>query len=191
MSISLADVLNDNLLRQKAGLRSYERGQDYFHNEAVRSLLQKDNQLTAQVIGTQNYQVQLWLNSDRLVSYCSCPMGNKNIFCKHCVAVGLSWLASAQANSSDQAITNTLQDVRKYLQQQDQQTLVEIILDRLTIDNDWCEQLLMTVAAEEDDVSAGLNVEAFEHALSNAIKVGCLSRTPGHMGLYAAHRNRC
>lgn len=174
MASSLADVLSRNLLLQRAGMRSYERGEDYFERDQVRSLAQYEARLTAKVLGTQDYQVQLWVEDGQLMHRCTCPLGAEDIFCKHCVAVGLAWLADSsqiqsQAMSRPTQPDTTMQDVRDYLEQQDQQALVELILNRAMEDTDWREQLLMKVAANR---SEGPDIDTFERALSNAIVTG-------------------
>jgi uncharacterized Zn finger protein len=45
------------------------------------------------VRGTQRYSVELGIGDDRELTYeCDCPVSEVGIFCKHAVAVALSWL---------------------------------------------------------------------------------------------------
>lgn len=51
--------------------------------------------MTAGVLGARNYQVRFWAEHGNLGHECTCPLGEDGIFCKHCVAAGLAWLAEA------------------------------------------------------------------------------------------------
>ena len=49
----------------------------------------------ASVQGTQHYRVRLGATPDgELDCECDCPVGDEGIWCKHAVAVALSWLES-------------------------------------------------------------------------------------------------
>jgi len=77
-------------LRQLAGPRSFERGQDYLH--AVTDLDVTTTGATATVRGSYDYAVLLDAEAGALTAGCSCPYGQAGNFCKHCVAVGLAVL---------------------------------------------------------------------------------------------------
>lgn len=89
---TLSDILDEDLLCDLAGEVYFERGVRYFEQDRVRSLAQYDEHITAEVMGTETYQVHLWLQDHELLSRCSCPLGVDELFCKHCVAVGLAWI---------------------------------------------------------------------------------------------------
>jgi uncharacterized Zn finger protein len=52
-------VLTREALRQLAGARSFERGEDYFAASQVASLVEHAGQLTATVQGTEDYRVKI------------------------------------------------------------------------------------------------------------------------------------
>ncbi len=82
-------------LREVAGQRSFERGQGYVR--AVRDLTVLGNRITASVLGTDEYLVVLTIGAHAKVSgVCDCPWSQEGYFCKHCVAVGLAFLATGQ-----------------------------------------------------------------------------------------------
>ena len=83
---SLAPLLDRRTLRRIAGPRSFERGEDYFANGQVGSLVDNEGTITAKVRGTQPYRVKLWVEGSELEYSCTCPVGNDGAFCKHCVA---------------------------------------------------------------------------------------------------------
>ncbi|MEB3339157.1 MAG: SWIM zinc finger family protein [Leptolyngbyaceae bacterium] len=102
---------------------------------------------------------------------CSCPLGADGIFCKHCVAVGLAWLAdSSGVKSSGGAqapqASVTMQDLRAYLERQEKAVLLQIILDRTMQETGWREQLLMKVASHRPQ---GPDLGTFRSAIENAI----------------------
>ncbi|MFF4904057.1 SWIM zinc finger domain-containing protein [Streptomyces sp. NPDC001260] len=88
--------MNGNLtqatLKERAGARSFERGQGYLN--AVTGVEVGDGWVTATVHGTERYEVRLNLDDPRGVSgACDCPYGLEGNFCKHLVALGLTVLA--------------------------------------------------------------------------------------------------
>ena len=147
MPDSLLDNLNRQMLLGLAGERSFERGEDYFDEERVRSLVEFEGMLAATVEGTEDYRVKLWAESSRLGFTCECPYADEGNFCKHCVAVGLACLAEratqnrSSAGGHSAGIT-TLDGARAFLEKQNKTALVELIL-REALDNDRaCERLI-------------------------------------------------
>jgi uncharacterized Zn finger protein len=89
------------------------------------------------------------------------------------VAVGLTWLAnpqSAKISKRSRSATKpvTLQDVQRFLAQQDKSTLIQWILDRCQREDDCRQQLLLKVASQS---SQGLDLTPFRRALRGAIAV--------------------
>jgi uncharacterized Zn finger protein len=82
-------LLNEQNLRRLAGPRSYERGVNYAISGHVIRLLRLRRSVEASVLGTSRYRVELWVEEGELTASCTCPMGDRGLFCKHCVAVGL------------------------------------------------------------------------------------------------------
>jgi uncharacterized Zn finger protein len=68
----------------------------YFHGGAVGLLDADEYEARASVQGTQRYRVRLAVGSGAELDYeCDCPVGDDGSFCKHAVAVALSWLENA------------------------------------------------------------------------------------------------
>jgi uncharacterized Zn finger protein len=136
---TLSDILDEDLLRGLRGLRGlagdryFKRGEDYFERGLVHSLAQDGEHISATVAGTQMYQVRLWLEDDALISDCSCPLGDEDLFCKHCVAVGLAWIAEPPpyrpTGKIPKKAKTAIQDLRDYLARQDREFLVQMIVD--------------------------------------------------------------
>jgi len=87
-----AAVLGRDALRRLAGPTWFERGERYAADAAVSALVE-DGGVVARVRGTSNYRVRMWVDGSALGFACSCPLGREGGCCKHCVAVGLLWLA--------------------------------------------------------------------------------------------------
>ncbi len=153
---TLSDRLDEGSLRDLAGDRSFQRGVNYLEEGRVHALAQYGDRITAKVYGTHTYKVDLWLEADDLEYTCTCPLGDEGLFCKHCVAVGLAWIAEpppyypasdVPALAHRQGYAD-MQAVHDYLARQAPETLVQMILDRAMNDDRWRQQLLLLVAAK-------------------------------------------
>lgn len=157
---SLQDLLTRETLLEMAGDTCFARGEEYARRGRVHDLTVEENGLTAGVSGTEEYNVELWVEHGRLQFICSCPLGVDDIFCEHCVAVGLTWLAQpnqAQTQPRKRPAQKpvTMKDVQHFLDQQDRSTLVQWILDRAERDETWQQQLLLKVASQR---SQGIDI---------------------------------
>ena len=148
-SSPFAAFLERNALRRIAGARSFERGEDYFLNGQVKALVEEAGTITAKVHGTQPYRVELWIEEDDLEYSCTCPVGADGEFCKHCVAVGLTWLEAGQSNFPTKGkapAAVTMDDVRTYLSGQDKSVLVNMLVEHAMEDDRLRQRLLMKAA---------------------------------------------
>ena len=177
---TIGEILDREFLRRMAGTRSFERGEDYFADGAVRGLAEHEGTLTATVDGSRRYRVKLWVDDDTVDYSCTCPVGGDGGFCKHCVAVGLAFLQSAAdslAPRSDCAgrsrkskkPTITMDDVRAHLAEQDKDVLVNMLMDQAMNDDRLRERLLMRTAK---DSPKGLDLGTFRAAIDNAVDTG-------------------
>ncbi|MBN3767470.1 DUF6880 family protein [Burkholderia sp. Ac-20365] len=89
--LTLAEVLS------LTDAKTFARGKVYFHDGMVSRLDEEDDTVRANVRGTQPYQVKLSARHGELSFYCDCPVGQSAVFCKHAVAVALSWLENSGA----------------------------------------------------------------------------------------------
>ncbi len=170
---TLKNLLTRDALLAMAGDRSFARGEDYFRRGYVHNLAVEGDGLTARVSGTQEYYVELWAEDSELQATCTCPLGEDDIFCKHCVAVGLTWLANpsaakTQKGSSPAQKPVTLPEVQHFLEQQEKSILIQWILDRTKRDDDWRQQLFLKVASQRPQ---GLDLTTFRRALRDAIAI--------------------
>ncbi|MFM7426421.1 MAG: SWIM zinc finger domain-containing protein [Elainella sp.] len=174
MPSSFSKLITPAQLKSLADGKSYQRGEAYFRQGQVHSLAEQDEVIAAQVEGTETYEVEFWIEDAALAYQCDCPVGIDGWFCKHCVAVGLSWLAdppdqqtkrSAKAARSANKMT-TMQDVQQYLEQQDKASLIKLVLDQAMKNSEWREQLLMKVAAAQP---GGVDLKTFQRAFKTAV----------------------
>jgi uncharacterized Zn finger protein len=104
-------------IERLAGARAYERGLDYL--DEIEGLELTGTQITASVYGGSKYQVRLRFGAGGLAGDCTCPQGRDGLFCKHCVAVGLSVLAAAsdlrieEARAERRALASWLESLPK------------------------------------------------------------------------------
>lgn len=82
--------ITESLLVKLAGIRAYERGADYFDEGRVGELFIQDDTISAEVDGTESYQVSLIYTQRGLSGACDCPASEGIDFCKHCVATALA-----------------------------------------------------------------------------------------------------
>lgn len=158
-------------LRRIAGERYFERGEDYFAGNAVRSLRWRNDGVEATVRGTHKYRVRLWMTDGELDHACDCPLGRESAFCKHCVATGLAWHAKprpgANGTKSPRAVSFSETDVRKYLMGLDKEKLVTLILEQADEDEQLDRRLRIRAAGDAGE-TARLSVwkEAFDDAVA-------------------------
>jgi uncharacterized Zn finger protein len=88
---TLSNLLKDNSLEQKTSPLTWERGQDYVAQARVLSLTITSHRIAAAVQGSQLYQVSFWRKGKILQYSCTCPFACEGAFCKHCVAVALTF----------------------------------------------------------------------------------------------------
>ncbi len=171
----LAHAISREVLHNLAGVRSFERGENYFESGCVGRLAEYQNRVTASVQGTQKYVLKLYVENGGLRHDCTCPVGRDGSFCKHCVAVGLAWLEQHEKASGSRGTHRdpppTMDDVRAYLVELSKETLVDILMDQSLEDERLRERLLMRAATHRAKSSGGrLDVRSFINAIDNAIE---------------------
>jgi uncharacterized Zn finger protein len=89
---TLKALLTASRIRSLASPTTIQRGQDYYARNRVRSVSTMPNGIRATILGQRVYIVELTAIANSLGHHCSCPMGEQGDFCKHCVAVTISFL---------------------------------------------------------------------------------------------------
>ncbi|WP_295409296.1 DUF6880 family protein [uncultured Thiocystis sp.] len=167
----LADLITIDLLEDLAGKKVFWRGRDYFSDASVRRARMVGDKLTAKVEGTETYQVELWDDAGDLAYACTCPHAAEGNFCKHCVAVGLAWLAGAvdlpdSEDADETSPRDPWQDIRDYLSVQPPEILADLLLETAMRD----DRLYQSLRLKAERRGAGGNVvKVFRRAIDNAI----------------------
>jgi len=91
-------TLSESTFKTLAGERAYERGYSYYVDGRVGRLSIKGSRITAEVAGRQQYTVVLRHTAKVFEGHCTCPASDNFDFCKHCVAVSLSYYYQTQTN---------------------------------------------------------------------------------------------
>jgi len=92
-------------IRQEATTQSFQRGESYYHDNAVLSLFLRGQNLEARVSGSEydGYRVTVELEDNHITSaYCTCPYDYGG-WCKHIVATLLTYLH--EPNSIEKRLT--------------------------------------------------------------------------------------
>jgi uncharacterized Zn finger protein len=100
--------------------------------------------VNATVQGSESYEVELRASEGRLRFACSCPIGVEGEFCKHCVAVAMSWLEDRGPARP------TLDDARSYLEGLPPRSLVELLVDHAHEDERLARRLLLLTARSRE-----------------------------------------
>ena len=177
MSIGLIDVLTLQAIQALADARTFARGTAYFHGGAVGLLDADEYEVRASVQGTQRYRVRLAVGSGAELDYeCDCPVGDDGSFCKHAVAVALSWLENAgeevfvpgdkeSAKPRKKRKTHAEQ-IREYLETLSESALREWLMEAADRDAGMREKLLFSAKA-----GAGSDIAALKSVVRQATKV--------------------
>jgi len=144
MPEQLSGVLSEAVVERLASPRSLQRGAAYLDEGRVGLLRVGTERVNATVQGSESYTVELRLSDGRLRFACSCPIGVEGEFCKHCVAVALSWLEDRGPSGP------TLDDARTYLEGLPPRSLVELLVDHAHEDERLARRLLLLTARSRE-----------------------------------------
>ncbi len=167
-TVNDANQINGSMLRKLlerdmerlAGIMYFMRGEEYFEQGRVQ-LIETGNEVTAEVQGTSDYEVRLWVEGEQIAYECDCPIGQEGEFCKHCVATGLAFLA----NPPETKRSGYREEIREYLETLDEGKLIEILLDACKQEKHLREKLLLQSRARG---KTGAAVKAWKAAFDRA-----------------------
>jgi len=170
----LIELITRASLEDIAGGTAFGRGEAYFSAGAVGRLRVTDDEVTARVEGTETYQVELRDDDGDLAYDCTCPRAADGFFCKHCVAVGLAWLAENSAAPESGAASgkkkrrDPWRDIREYLSTQPPEALIDLLVDVAQRDDRLYQSLLL----KAERTGGGGNVaKAFRRAIDSATHI--------------------
>jgi uncharacterized Zn finger protein len=177
MSSGLVDVLTLQVIRALADARTFARGMAYFHGGAVGLLDADEYEARASVQGTQRYRVRLGTAPDGELDYeCDCPVGDEGTFCKHAVAVALSWLENTGEEVFEPSEKEPAkppkkrkthgEQIREYLETLSEATLREWLMEAADRDPGIRDKLLFSAKA-----GAGSDISSLRSVVRQAKKV--------------------
>ena len=170
----LDDLISRATLEELSGATAFRRGEEYFSVGAVGRLRVTNDKISAKVEGTRTYQVELRGDDGDLTYDCTCPRAADGYFCKHCVAVGLAWLAENSAvpksgtASGKKKRRDPWRDIKEYLTVQPQDVLIDLLLDVAQRDDRLYQSLLLKA---ERSGGGGNVVKAFQRAIDDATHI--------------------
>ncbi|NLH50763.1 MAG: hypothetical protein GX444_19485 [Myxococcales bacterium] len=170
---SLDLLLSHDALRRLADGKSFIRGVEYFNAGLAESMTEYEGVITAKVLGSYEYRVRLWVNGDALDYECSCPRGEDGDFCKHCVAVGLAWLAQKEPGARKRKTRKkpdvTMEDVRDHLLKQEKPQLVDLLMQQVIDDDALRQSLVLEVLSAR---GGRIDIDAYKSAIDQATRTG-------------------
>jgi hypothetical protein len=149
---ALLQALSDEALKGASNVNIFKRVQAYAQSDAVQAVEQEDGPVPAAratVVGTQPYEVEVWVDEGAAGGQCDCPNAEDGWFCKHQVALAVVWRgllggevpapdATARAKVAAAAATaakraRTIEDRREalaeFLRGQDAQVMAQRLLE--------------------------------------------------------------
>lgn len=177
------ELITRSNLMALAGGRSFGRGEDYFESGLVGPITVKNNRISAKVHGTHTYETSLKVipgpqDKIRLDFSCSCPVGRDGDFCKHCVALGLAWIEKTDSLDEDGPVVSkqsrrssprqkeiSLKDIRPWLEGQESQFILDMLMGQVKSDARLYEELTLRIAKEN---AGGLDISAYRRAVRAA-----------------------
>lgn len=135
------DLLDRTLLRQMAGDAEFRKGENYLQAGAVRQVQVAGDRITAKVSGSRAYRVKLWRGRGQLQFSCNCDRGHEQEFCKHCVAVGLAWLAGPAGPAAKPGVSRD--ELRDHLRGLDKERLINLALEAMDYDDILRRRLML------------------------------------------------
>lgn len=172
MSESALDFLSPKVLRDYADGGSFERGEHYFKSGYVFNLEEYNGKIVAKVSGTHDYKVKLWAEDEDELGYdCNCPYADEGNFCKHCVAVGMAWIAKRKGAikepSGNKKLSTGLEDIKNYLLTREKTELVEMLMQEVLENETLHGKLRLTVAKSNPK---NVDVKAFRKELERVFE---------------------
>ncbi len=145
---ALLQALSDGALKATSNATIFKRGQAYAQSDAVQAVEQEDGPVPAAratVVGTQPYEVEVWVDEGAVGGQCDCPNAEDGWFCKHQVALAMVWrgLLGGDAPAPDEGAraktaaaakrARTIEDRREalaeFLRGQDAQVMAQRLLE--------------------------------------------------------------
>jgi len=118
----------NKILKKLKDSGRYERGYTYYKQRRVKDPLVNENVIIAEVVGTDNYQVKIFLDKGDVS--CTCPDGAG--YCKHVIAVMLAYKNNKKSFSNARDIFS---DLRKKNKDELISIIKQMYLNKITLND--------------------------------------------------------
>ena len=103
MERGIANILHRDTIAVIVGSHMFERGKKCFAEQRVQEVAASGGELRGRVkpaeAGRAPYIVRIWIRDEGLAYECTCPIGVKQQFCKHTVAIALAHLETERVEA--------------------------------------------------------------------------------------------
>lgn len=150
-------------IRQRVGVRSFERGERYYRSGRIHDARRRGNVLQARCTGSDehDYRVEVRLDGAKIVSgRCSCPVGGDGA-CKHVAALLLNW--REQPGEFDEA-----PEVEQLLARCSQAELIDLI--RSMLEAEPALEEVVEAAAPGEPVDPSQTLDAVQRNVTRALE---------------------
>jgi uncharacterized Zn finger protein len=158
-------MISISQIRNLATRSSYERGQEYYQSGAIQNPVRRDDRLEAECEGShyEPYRVYVRLGGSQgvLQAGCTCEYSFEG-YCKHIVALLLTWLHKSEAFAAREAPTAILAKYSK-------ESLIEIVGHMLARHPDL-HDLLDQPPATQKRPTKSVNLESFRKQIRKVIR---------------------
>lgn len=125
----LQDIVNATWLRAHAGKRNFDYGGAYFHSNTVQITQADDCRIEGSIDDGLMYMTRIWSEGDSVRHACTCEDGERHQFCKHLVALGLTWLERRKGEPGTSfSGYPSLQLLERYLHALPREALVDLLI---------------------------------------------------------------
>jgi uncharacterized Zn finger protein len=149
-------LMTEKTIRDHANPKSFARGKEYFRDGAVSDVIRRGNRVTAEVEGSDLYEVTVFLDDDDVAeARCTCPY-DWDGYCKHVVAVLLTLVHGSDEVTERAPLDDTIRAL-------DRDDLVRLLIKRLESDRglaSWIEAELAARTAREAATSRSEDAKA-------------------------------
>ena len=126
-----------------------ERGYDYYCDDAVENMEISDDIIRADVIGTEDYEVEISLSNGEVTEmYCSCPYALDGRNCKHMAAVLYEWSENYMDEEEETERTDLLKSEFTINSYEKKRTAVEELV--VSAKEEDVRSFLMSVLTEDE-----------------------------------------
>ena len=139
-----------------------ERGKEYFEDGLVDEIIRKEDQVSAVVCGSEDYDVEIgFMDGDVADLYCSCPYAERGENCKHMAAV----LFALEDGEWEAASEKSRKEIEELVDSVPEVRLRELLVELAMKDDSICRKLKAARRRQENifDIE-----EMFEEAVQIA-----------------------